>query len=444
MNIYNIKKFSYIFKKLSKVRSNTFEWNYFKELRDPHEILKYCKKHLDFIHQGSSRAAFILTGRFVLKVALNEPGREQNVKEYDVYNTTNFKNIITRVYDHQWKFYWLLVDLVSPLSHAKSGETQDVIMPINSYEEFFAAYDGSRGFTSPYLTQEQIIEGQAFANEQDMPFAEIFNPEQWGKTTDGRIVLIDYGFDHQMAQNYRTRLKKWIPEIVTNSKNGEVSQEEFNRFILTPEAQDYIATLYHKKYYNRSLYDLIIDKPGGFFNSLKRFILFHHRPEGVDDVPPEIQQKLIEEFNLPTDFFTNLESQIKVIRKHPERILYLHNPDEQLQWIVVKNNVDNITLIHNPSEAVKLYCAENHSDNFKWSMFKNPSERIQTAIVTHNPWLIKDLRNPSEAVQLAALNASALDFDELSIDTDEHGKTVMDYIQNPTERVIRRFRELTE
>jgi len=265
-NITKILNSSILFCKLSKIRSEEFELNYFKTLTDPFKILKYCKEHLDFIHQGTSRAAFVLTGRFVLKVALNKAGQEQNQKEYDTYIQTQFKDIITKVHDYEPRFYWIISDLVSPLSHAKSRSRSEIISL--KFDLSGEEYDIENApVQSSVLSKEQLDYARAFAEEQGFPFYEIWGEEQWGKTADGRMVLIDYGYDQNIGQDYRAKLETWIPEVASRCITGEASQEEFNEYILSKDAQDHPRG-YPDKYFNRSLYEVIKDRGGPFFQGL--------------------------------------------------------------------------------------------------------------------------------------------------------------------------------
>lgn len=91
------------FKKLSKIRGN-FEFNYFKSLTDPQEILEYCEEILETIAQGSSRKVFIFTSRFAIKVAMNPAGKLQNHKEFKLSNSTKYTDFIAKTYYHEDNF----------------------------------------------------------------------------------------------------------------------------------------------------------------------------------------------------------------------------------------------------------------------------------------------------------------------------------------------------
>ena len=68
-----------------KERVGKFDLNRFKGLSNAAEMLEYADKRLQKLGEGTARAAFVLTGRHVLKVALNAKGLAQNEAELAVY-----------------------------------------------------------------------------------------------------------------------------------------------------------------------------------------------------------------------------------------------------------------------------------------------------------------------------------------------------------------------
>jgi len=424
--VNKVQRSSILFYKLSKIRSDKFEWNDFTTIRDPHTILKYCQDNLNFIHKGSSRAAFILTGRFVLKVALNLAGQEQNKQEYNVYQETKFKNLITKVYDHDSKFYWIVVDLVKPLSHA--GET--------NYDSMFTINHGVV-HKSDYLKPDQLQSLKEFIAEQgdDFNASEVQRVGQWGKTADGRFVLLDYGLNDDVYRNYTSKLSKWETQLVLKCKSGEATQEEFNKYILSDDFAGRI-TDYPNKYFNKDLYKLVKNKNDYMSRQIRDRIIIQLHPRDIDYTEQDLN-KLNYLFTLPYGFFTNEQVQLDHIIENPIHIKYIKNPTEATQKAAVTKQVDLLKFIDNPAMSVQLYAAS--QPRFRFDLIQNPSEEVQIVGVTHNPWLIGELHNPSEAVQLAALEAS---MGEFGAGEDEYGRTVIDYIEHPSPRVIEHYRKL--
>ncbi len=99
---------------------------------------------------------------------------------------------------------------------------------------------------------------------------------------------------------------------------------------------------------------------------------------------------------------------------------HIKNPSERVQVAAVEQGY-LIQNFKNPSEQLKLAAVK--FDGNAIQNFENPSEQIQLAAIIRNPYALVHLKNPSEQVQLAAV-------------TQVGQKHVIDWIENPTERVI--------
>ncbi len=185
-----------------RVRSVVFKWNEFKELQTPQECDDYAKKHLQFIGQGSSRNSYVLTSKKVLKIARpgHEYGTEQNKREVvNSYEVKPYQEFFTVLFDNAFDCRWIVSELVNPVKSMKE------------VHEFFGIYPGFLSgvlisvlkgkeldeLIQQYSVNEQkstkFIEMIIWAKNNDIEISDWSGKDQWGRTTDGRIVILDYG-----------------------------------------------------------------------------------------------------------------------------------------------------------------------------------------------------------------------------------------------------------
>jgi hypothetical protein len=141
---------------------------------------------------GSSRQAFLVDSKSVLKMAINDKGIAQNKAELDIYTNPEINDIVNKIYDYDPSYKWLLVEVVKELKSEKE----------------FANLSGVR-FSDFYSVIEQLYEEEISIEYVKNPFikmvweaieigdlsmGDIVKLDHWGKTADGMIVLLDYGF----------------------------------------------------------------------------------------------------------------------------------------------------------------------------------------------------------------------------------------------------------
>ncbi len=126
--------------------------------------------------KGSSRQVFELPGgKLVLKVAKNPIGMEQNQIEWQVSHDKRIWNYVAKTYEKHPKFYWLISERVDP------SDVQGL--------EILGALEKDPAFAD--AVREFRIENRDF-----------LDPNHWGRTSDGRIVLFDYGLSAPLHQRY--------------------------------------------------------------------------------------------------------------------------------------------------------------------------------------------------------------------------------------------------
>ena len=120
--------------------------------------------------RGTARLA-VSMGRYVLKVAFNEKGRQQNKVEYDVYRHTMSltKRYLARIYDYDQHHEWLIVEKLD-----KARKRQNYLrLPDRVVRELTEML---------YYIDESLI--------------------QYGRSRSGRKKIYDYGFNRIVAENY--------------------------------------------------------------------------------------------------------------------------------------------------------------------------------------------------------------------------------------------------
>lgn len=200
-----------------------FDLNFFKNLKGNLQKIDYAQKILPFIGAGSARIVFAVSGDKVLKVAKNKKGLAQNNAEIEMFlemDAAGFGNVLTKIYDYDKSGAWVLSEIASPLrdmSSDMSKFTRYVGVPFSLYRQIIfnmddagvrsavsqveLAYD--EGTPEAFLLDEIILRPKEFhfiygvahaINNLDLMYGDLLRPGQYGRTTDGRIVLLDYGF----------------------------------------------------------------------------------------------------------------------------------------------------------------------------------------------------------------------------------------------------------
>ena len=197
-----------------------FDIQKFKQLDGYNIALGYAQKFLDMLGQGSSRAAFLLTQRYVLKVALNDKGVAQNRAEVDVYTNPASKPVVAKVYQSDPKYAWVISELVKPLKSTKEFE-QLTGIDWETFSEY--VNDGIRDKQKATGAPKFIRSIIATALSNDLLRGDLAQQDfshdaakdvldHYGKTPDGRVVLLDYGFTHEVWESHYSDKDKPIPQ----------------------------------------------------------------------------------------------------------------------------------------------------------------------------------------------------------------------------------------
>lgn len=219
-----------------------FDINTFKKMEDEKSRFKYASANLKDLGVGGSRSVFLLSSRFVLKIAMGERGKSQNATEAAISEDAQFSKLLARVHSHAADFSWIVSDLVRPLRNEQEFESF-VGMP---FEEFISAVKGRdyhrwvgnpkwkvSGSNAPHRDETVGTYGLLQTIRDMIQSKKLYHPElnkieHWGKTGDDRIVLLDYGVDEKNWKqqtryvdegNFRNELKDLVVEIIRDLEN---------------------------------------------------------------------------------------------------------------------------------------------------------------------------------------------------------------------------------
>jgi hypothetical protein len=233
---------SYVSLLVEKVRSkkgtskgawgDRFSMQKFKSLGSSQEMLEYADNFLDRMGQGSARAAYVYSSRFALKVALNDKGTAQNQAEVDVYTNPQTKHVVTGIHGSDPEYRWIISDLVEPMRSAQEFE-QLTGIKWTRYMEYItnAIKHGTNDPGAPPFVKSviQTIRSNSLGRGD---LASDDSYEHYGKTPDGRVVILDYGFTREVFdKHYSTSSEK------TKAENPKTAQKTRVEKPKSPEKQ---------------------------------------------------------------------------------------------------------------------------------------------------------------------------------------------------------------
>lgn len=213
-----------------------FSFERFK-LLPPQEQIPYAAKHLPTIGEGSSRIVFAMSSGKALKIAMDKSGVAQNKVEFGVFErmqSAGHGDAIAKIYDYDKSNYrWLLSELGMPFQryemakrtggvglallfkfltaflHEKNMSTPEDIKRIASgiLARMEAIEDSQLDKLRPVLedikkNSNRFLEGIGCAVSLGLMAADLRGSDQYARTADGRIILVDYGFDKEVWKTY--------------------------------------------------------------------------------------------------------------------------------------------------------------------------------------------------------------------------------------------------
>jgi hypothetical protein len=202
----------YVFLVLEKVRTtkkgspfgNKFDVRKFKSLENINMMKAYADSFLSVLGEGSSRIAYSLTSGKVLKIALNEKGIAQNNTEMDVFTNPTTRPMISKIIDYDSDYRWIIADSVRAFNNeSEFREETGIIFGefVNNVKDAVNKIEAP-DTTLAYNTVKTI-------QNTELLLGDIARVDHWGKSADGRVVLLDYGFTKEVwKKHYKSSTKE--------------------------------------------------------------------------------------------------------------------------------------------------------------------------------------------------------------------------------------------
>ena len=220
------------------IRSKTFDMSEFrtisKKTNNVNVIYNYAlKTKLKELGAGSSRVVFLLGAKKVLKIAMNDKGIAQNETEADVSTSPKTKPIIAKVLDYDDGFKWLISEIVRPINEREFAVIAG--MSFNNFVEDIRWFweEGTESLTKT-PKDKMIAATIETMRAHDLIAADIVKKvDHWGKTADGRVVLLDYGY----TKNVYAKHYKETPEPTDRSDSDVTTRTHEHRRRETDEGR---------------------------------------------------------------------------------------------------------------------------------------------------------------------------------------------------------------
>jgi hypothetical protein len=224
---------------------NKFDLKKLQSLESINIVEHYADTFLEKLGRGSSRAAYLLTSKTVLKVAINEKGLAQNEAEVDVFTNPKSRLIVAKIHKADDQYKWVISDLVNPVNTANQfngGSNVDIEWP-----EFLDILQrGLRGKQKINNESKFFNSVLDTAKENDLLYGDLSQLDHWGKSPDGRIVLLDYGFTGEVwGKHYSSsskKPKKATADTPTRSSDSENTSDGRSNYTTNNSSDSNVST----------------------------------------------------------------------------------------------------------------------------------------------------------------------------------------------------------
>jgi hypothetical protein len=177
-------------------------------------------------------------------LALNAKGIEQNKVELKNAADPKLKKLVTDIYDYSPDYRWIVAELARPFNNDKDFE-HAAGFPFeeigNQLKSTFKPYTrnqlkgGARADTGQ-ISNPLIGKLADIVQENDFMIGDLKRLSSWGKTADGRAVLLDYGFTDDVWKNH---YKDTMPNRPDGESEGQTA---------VPSGQDRTGDREHSDY----------------------------------------------------------------------------------------------------------------------------------------------------------------------------------------------------
>jgi predicted NBD/HSP70 family sugar kinase len=207
----------------SDVRA-TYDQRTFESIAGNEEKLEYLKKTAKYIDSGSSRIVFAISPKKVIKLiggtdrddrrtrSYYQPvGRAQNKAEYNAYEraSSEVKTLLPKIYKVGNSFEWMLAELVRPLN--SPDELRKLLkLDEKQFSSFMTAlsFGGKTDHYQSFLSELNSNQRAYFdiladlIESFDLQAEDLTTVENWGKSADGRLVILDTGATKEVMKRF--------------------------------------------------------------------------------------------------------------------------------------------------------------------------------------------------------------------------------------------------
>lgn len=205
MNLNKLIIYSDAFYSIAKLRAD-MDIKHFKNIPDPIAATHYIEEivKLELLGEGSSRKTYLLSSKYAIKIAKNPAGIHQNRQEVEFWTDPRFTGIVANIADYQDKFIWIMVELVRPLK----SESEFISLTGMSFYDFDLYVKGTITEDKAKNVPPFVARLRKLVQDKVISAADATKLSSFGKTSDGRVVLLDYGLTSSI---YRTHYNEGFP-----------------------------------------------------------------------------------------------------------------------------------------------------------------------------------------------------------------------------------------
>lgn len=217
--------------KIRNTKDSKFNLDEFKRLSSPEEMLNYTEDRLEKLGAGSSRTVFALSGSKVLKIAAPlrgkgtaEAGIAQNKSEVDIYTNPNIKEVVAKIFDSDSEYRWIISEIVRPLNSRSEFESLTNTPLTETVDYASAVFNDQIPYElvlNDWKDEIDMKPGGWFdimlhLLDMDLIPGDLDEYGHWGKTSEGRVVLLDYGFTGDVGDNFYQHPEEENPDEGTS------------------------------------------------------------------------------------------------------------------------------------------------------------------------------------------------------------------------------------
>lgn len=159
----------------------------------------YAKRALEKLGAGAARTVYSLPNERVLKIAQDSGGVKQNKHELDAHRKG--KDLpLTKVFDSDEEGLWLIAERVEPLRDLADFVSEFGYDPDDLADKLFEL-ESERKEPDPKTEGENVAMAYHVMRKLDLYVYDVAEIEHWGRTSSGRLVLLDYGYTNEMYRS---------------------------------------------------------------------------------------------------------------------------------------------------------------------------------------------------------------------------------------------------